>query len=82
MDDLAKYRREIDLVDSQLKKLLKIRFSLAKQVGQYKKLNNMEILDSKREEEILSSFDHEPMKEVYQTILKVSKEIQTWEDMD
>lgn len=53
MNDIKGLREEIDKTDKKILELLSRRFSLVKMVGEYKKKNNLPILDLKREEEIL-----------------------------
>jgi len=51
---LEKLRTEIDLIDQEMLKLFKKRMELSKQIGNFKKVNNLPIFDEKRESEILS----------------------------
>ncbi|MCI6496438.1 MAG: prephenate dehydratase [Anaeromassilibacillus sp.] len=53
MRDLADIRKEIDGIDKELIELFKKRMDCAKAVGEYKKANNVPILNQKREDEIL-----------------------------
>ncbi|MBI1934845.1 chorismate mutase, partial [Candidatus Woesearchaeota archaeon] len=43
MDRLSYYRKSIDLIDKKIVKLLLIRFGLAKQIGNYKRKNKLNI---------------------------------------
>ena len=54
MKDLNKLREEIDLVDSQLLDLLSERVKLVQEVGEYKKTNDLPIVDPEREQKIIN----------------------------
>ena len=49
MSNLETFRLEINDIDSQIFELLNQRHSVVKKIGQYKKENNMPVLDSSRE---------------------------------
>ncbi len=53
MRDLNEIRKEINEIDEQLIKLFVRRMNCAKDVGEYKKANNIAVLNEKREREIL-----------------------------
>lgn len=53
MKDLGQIRNEIDSIDKQLIDLFKRRMDCAKAVGEYKKENNIPVLNQARENEIL-----------------------------
>ena len=53
MRDLPEIRKEIDEIDEQLIELFKRRMDCAKDVGYYKKANNIPVLNQQRENEIL-----------------------------
>ncbi len=52
--DLEEQRKEIDIIDNKIIKLLKKRFSLLEDIVKYKKENNLSIYQSNREEEVLN----------------------------
>lgn len=52
-DDLEKFRNEINNIDEELLNLLKKRMQISVNVGKYKKENNIPILNSKREDEVI-----------------------------
>jgi len=54
--ELEKLRKEIDLLDDELLNLLASRMMVAKKIGEYKKDNNITILQSDRWQEILDKF--------------------------
>lgn len=61
---MDKYRKKINQIDLELIKLLQQRNEFSELIGKYKKENNIEIFDQKREEEILKK---------YQVLLEDSK---------
>ena len=84
MCKLSDLRKQIDEIDEQLAMLLKRRFSVAKQIGEYKKANGIVVTDSGREsavyEHIGGLFDDvlqkKEAKKVYVQIIASSKELQ------
>lgn len=83
MNDLEKAREQIDKIDKEMISLFEKRMALVKDVIEYKKKNNLDILDSKREDEIIKrnvelvTDKLKPYyKEFFNTILCVSKEYQ------
>lgn len=84
MTELDKLRKEINKVDKELVSLFEKRMKLVKEIGKYKKENNLPVLDMKREEEVkarnLALVKEEELKKYYEelldTLLKVSKEYQ------
>jgi len=81
MDTLDKFRKKIDSIDDQLATLLVERFLLTEQIGLYKKLHNIPILNTKREQSMRekrttqfeSIAQEEYIVQVFETILKESK---------
>lgn len=55
MRDLSEIRVDIDKIDNELIELFKKRMNCAKEVGIYKKANNIPVLNQQRENEILDS---------------------------
>ena len=55
MRDLSEIRVDIDKIDTELIELFKKRMNCAKEVGLYKKANNIPVLNQQRENEILDS---------------------------
>lgn len=53
MDELKKYRDEIDNIDKQITELFEKRMDISKEIAKCKKENNMGILNAKREEEVI-----------------------------
>ena len=83
MDELKECRKEIDLIDRKVVKLLLLRLELAKAIGIYKKSNELKIEDKKREYGILSNIEkysgeaHQKFfKKIFGSIIGYSKKIQ------
>lgn len=78
MDDLKSMRIEIDELDNQLMELLNRRYTLSKTIGLYKKNNNVQVLDLKREHEILDKARvySEEIYHVFFKIIEESKKLQ------
>ena len=53
MTDLSKIREQINNIDEQIIELWKERMALSLSVAEYKKENNLPILDEQREKELL-----------------------------
>ena len=53
MDELKKYRDEIDNIDKQITELFEKRMDISKEIAKCKKENNIGILNAKREEEVI-----------------------------
>lgn len=53
MEDLSKLRDDINNIDSELVKLFEKRMETVLKVAQYKKKNNMEVLDKSREDAVI-----------------------------
>lgn len=52
-EELVRLRQQIDQIDDELLELLIKRFGIVKQVGEYKKKQNLPIVNETREEEVL-----------------------------
>lgn len=72
--ELLKLRKNIDLVDSKIKKNLKKRGVLIKKIKKLKKKYNLKIEDKTREREILRKIKNPFVKKIYKEILKRSKD--------
>ncbi len=53
---LDRLRKEIDMIDEEIMGILASRMKIAREIGSYKKENNMTILQSERWKEVLSKF--------------------------
>lgn len=76
-------RDGIDECDRQIIRLLARRFELAKEIGRYKAIHNLPILDEAREKELLSdricqapAGDGRYIEEIFKLILDQSRQIQ------
>ncbi len=80
--ELEEYRKQIDEIDENIENLLDKRLKLCKEIGDYKKENNLEVLDQNREDAILSKIDNsnlehkEAIKEIYKEIFDEGKKVQ------
>ncbi|MEF9934137.1 MAG: prephenate dehydratase [Clostridium sp.] len=55
MSDLKQYRDEIDRIDNAILKLFQERMDMVLNVAEYKRKNNLEVLNRKREEEVIEN---------------------------
>ena len=87
MNDLQDLRNKINETDEKIVELLLERFGIVKNVREYKKSHGLEILQQNREIEVLKNISVQIDKtnsreykkyilEIYETILKTSKESQ------
>lgn len=83
MNELIRYRQELDLIDIELKQLFLKRMSIIKKITEYKKENNIAITDNARETEIFNKLlinindtDKKYYKEYLTSIINISKEYQ------
>ncbi|MBD3252952.1 chorismate mutase [Candidatus Pacearchaeota archaeon] len=85
MDDLDRYRRDLDKIDKGLLELLLQRQNIAKKIGNYKKKNKLRVVDKKREKivfEKINSYCQEHglnknfCKSIFKKIIKNSRNVQ------
>jgi monofunctional chorismate mutase len=84
MNELNILREQIDDIDAQIVKLLCDRFSVVKNVAEYKKAHGVEILQKSRETEVLDKIAGNVNEweykryilEIYAAVLKTSKDFQ------
>ena len=82
MKDLTEIRTEIDSIDNELIELFKRRMDCSKAVAEYKKTNNIPILNAQREEEILNTVAQkggeygEYARELFKKIMELSRDLQ------
>lgn len=82
MRDLSEIRADIDSIDNQLIELFKRRMDCAKEVGYYKKANNIPVLNEKRENEILDEVEKRGgeygahARLLYSNIMELSRALQ------
>jgi len=53
--DIATYRRELDEIDRELTKLFERRMEVSRRVAEYKRENNLPVMDAGREEQVLTT---------------------------
>ncbi|MBP7832276.1 MAG: chorismate mutase [Candidatus Levybacteria bacterium] len=62
MADLDTYRKQIDEIDSNLLELIAKRLEIVQMVGEYKKQNNLPVIDRSREEALLTILEEKGKK--------------------
>lgn len=62
MADLDTYRQQIDEIDSKLLELIAKRLEIVQMVGEYKKQNNLPVIDRSREEALLTILEEKGKK--------------------
>ena len=84
MMNLEECRKKIDGIDDQILQLYLERMGIVISVAEYKQQNNLPILHSKREQEIIQKqMERSPeqlkmfVEEFFQTIMKTSREYQS-----
>jgi shikimate dehydrogenase len=82
MKNIIEYRKNLDIVDSEIAKLLKERMDIVKEIGIYKRENNLSTEDSNRENKIYENLESEIGEEykkiirpIYGEIFKESKKL-------
>lgn len=76
---LDNYRNQINEIDDQLIQLLDQRFSVTKKVGDYKRENQIEVLNQNREQQIIDKItglnltNEKEVLEMYKLLMDVSK---------
>jgi chorismate mutase len=82
---LAKFRKEIEQINSQILRILAKRNKISKKVGKYKKQYGLKITDKKKEKEIFSKIRKQSKKlglnqkfaeDIFKRIIKESKRLQ------
>ena len=70
--ELEECRREIDVLDRDLTKILERRMQVVAEVAAYKKEHHMEIYDPRRERQVLKELSPY-LRRIYQCIMDESK---------
>lgn len=78
---LKEYRSQINEIDNRLIELLDMRLEVAKEIGNYKRENNLPVFNEERENEIYEKIREEAKEiesiiEIYAEIMKQSKDLQ------
>jgi chorismate mutase len=88
MDDIVKYRQEIDNIDRDIIKLIEERISLSKEIGQVKRENSIAIQDDERETSIREELKQKTrllkksdVDEICTILFKISKNNQVVETL-
>lgn len=55
MNELDGFRAEIDRIDTELARLLELRFDLCEEIGRYKRMNGLPIENREREKELVAA---------------------------
>lgn len=80
MTNLEALRKKIDAIDALVMVELNQRFALMKEVKEAKIRLGVGVLDASREQHILEKIEafeyQKPIKEIYQLIMKLSKDLQ------
>lgn len=82
MSELENLRLKINEIDNNIINLLSQRMKISYKVGDYKRVNNMKVYDQSREKELIdrlikySNMDEEFIKDLWDTIMKYSKQVQ------
>lgn len=81
MREINECRKDIDEIDDEIAVLLAKRMVLSKEIGKIKKKEGKHIGDETREDEIVTRIaegkeEGRAIAEIYQTIFKVSRELQ------
>ena len=82
--DIKKLREKIDSIDSQLLRLYEERMDVVREIGEYKKENNLPVYDAAREDakldEVFASVSNKEYADgaaqLFITLMQASKEIQ------
>jgi len=81
--DLHSYREQIDKVDDELLRLFKDRMEIARKIGFYKKVNNLPIYNSARENEKLAEITQKAggelnsyARRLFETLFELSRAYQ------
>lgn len=84
MDELGQLRKELDHIDKQLVDLFEERMEVSIKIGQYKKNNNLSILDALREQAVMEQNTsylknkkfEKHLEEFFQHLMNMSKSVQ------
>ena len=84
MRDLKELRVEIDEIDKAMQSLFERRMSVASEIADYKKANNLPILDSSREKEKINAmrasasdeFMADGIARLFETLMAISRDYQ------
>ncbi|NLK95065.1 MAG: chorismate mutase [Clostridiales bacterium] len=79
MEDLELYRQKIDSIDKEITRLFEERMDVVLKIAEYKKENNISVLHSSREDEVIekaiSNLKNKEYKDEITSILKLVMEL-------
>ena len=87
-NDLNEYRKVINKLDNEMIDIIKQRMKVSIKIGKYKKDNNIKVLNTGREEEVIDNIikynnvdkdlclEEEFIKELWTSLMNYSKKIQ------
>ena len=86
-ENLSNLRKEINEIDEELIKIIKKRMDVSVKIGKFKKENNIEVLNTNREKEVIANImnfndkinanlEEEFIKELWILLMNYSKKIQ------
>ncbi len=90
VNQLTLFRREVDIIDDELIKLLSRRMSLSRDIGEYKRRNNITILQISRWEQMLNdrlakgvalNLDANLVRDILELLHKASVEMQSEDNL-
>ena len=84
MTELESLRKDIDSIDRKIVRLLEERMEISRKVGEYKSANNIPILDTQREKDVIKSRadmlenrEYEGVvTEIFELVMRISRECQ------
>ena len=84
--NLQELRKKIDEIDKKIIELIENRVELSKNVAETKRISGLEIIDEKREKELIESkknlsvLDEDFIEELFTLIIKNSRKVQVYEN--
>lgn len=75
MSELKELRQKIDQVDGELASLLRERAAIVKKIQQLKKAEGLPVIDTERENAILSRLQSDYEREIFRKILEESHKL-------
>lgn len=58
IQEMKNFRKEIDIIDEKLIKLFQRRMEISREIGKYKRLHKIPVLDASREAEKLKKYQN------------------------
>jgi len=83
MEEIEKYRNEIDIIDLKIIKLVEKRTDIAMKIGKIKKINHLKLFQPQREKEIIEALqakskilDPSSIEAIWKEIIKCCRIVQ------